>query len=314
VVIPTFNRGWCIRQAVQSVLNTHYPALEVIIVDDGSTDATRDILKSMSSNNSRHVNIYSHPDNKNCGIAASRNLGIKKASGKYIAFLDSDDLYLPHRFNFSIPWLEENAHVLAAVEPYLLSNFGDELNAVLKKHLTEIQTSDEKVTDWLKAMLEKSIYWQCSVITMRRKAIELAGWFDPKYPWAEETPMWLKLAASNAVGAVQNHTPTALVRRHQEHSHGKDQIGEFLVYLEVLLDAMRWTKLHQNIVPAAAREVVRTSLERFAIELVANPNIPLKQKLSSSTRAFLSSPGLSTNCRLIANLVYSLKAAPGNRQ
>lgn len=91
VVIPTYNRAKQIKKSVNSVLKQTYDNLEVIIVDDGSTDNTKDVIKKMQLKDSR-IKFYSYKKNK--GACYARNYGIKKSTGKYISFQDSDDVYI----------------------------------------------------------------------------------------------------------------------------------------------------------------------------------------------------------------------------
>jgi len=92
VIIPTYNRAHLIKRAIQSVLNQTYQDFEVIIVDDGSTDNTEKVVKSFNDPRIRYIR---HEKNK--GAAAARNTGIKAAKGKFIAFQDSDDEWLPEK-------------------------------------------------------------------------------------------------------------------------------------------------------------------------------------------------------------------------
>lgn len=98
VIIPTYNRGKYIAQAIDSVLKQDYRPLEVIIVDDGSTDATREIVESYGS-----CIRYFYKDN--AGSASARNFGVDKASGKFLAWLDSDDYYLPGKLTAQMNYL-----------------------------------------------------------------------------------------------------------------------------------------------------------------------------------------------------------------
>ncbi len=92
VVVPAFNRGRTIRQALRSVLAQDPPPLEVVVVDDGSADDTRDVVRSCAARDAR-VLLVSHEERK--GAQAARNTGIRYAGGEWVAFLDSDDEWLP---------------------------------------------------------------------------------------------------------------------------------------------------------------------------------------------------------------------------
>jgi len=94
VIIPTYNRAHLIGRAIQSVLNQTYQNFEIIVVDDGSTDNTEGLIKKCQKQNKR-IRYIKHGKNK--GGATARNTGIKFATGKYIAFQDSDDEWLPEK-------------------------------------------------------------------------------------------------------------------------------------------------------------------------------------------------------------------------
>jgi len=105
VVIPTFNRANQVGDAVQSALNQSWPHCEVIVVDDGSTDATQEVLEAFGDQ-IRHVKT------PNCGVAAARNRGIRESRGAWLAFLDSDDLWHPEKIERQMRALAEHeAHV-----------------------------------------------------------------------------------------------------------------------------------------------------------------------------------------------------------
>ena len=95
VIIPTYNRAEFISECVQSVLAQTLPAREIIIVDDGSTDATYNILNDLGFNSiSTPKTVLRYIFQENQGVSSARNLGIKEAKSEYIALLDSDDLWL----------------------------------------------------------------------------------------------------------------------------------------------------------------------------------------------------------------------------
>ena len=101
VIIPTYNRSFYLRQAVESVLNQTFSDFEVIVVDDGSTDDTEAVMQEFSDSRIH----YFHQSNR--GRSVARNNGFNHAQGEYIAFLDDDDLFLPEKLRTQIALLEQ---------------------------------------------------------------------------------------------------------------------------------------------------------------------------------------------------------------
>ncbi|MEJ2283153.1 MAG: glycosyltransferase family A protein, partial [Desulfobacterales bacterium] len=101
VIIPTFNRGWIIQEAIDSVLAQDFTDFELILVDDGSTDDTGQILEAYG----RDLTVYRQ---SNRGVSAARNRGIAAATGRLIAFLDSDDLWLPRKLSSQVDFFNSN--------------------------------------------------------------------------------------------------------------------------------------------------------------------------------------------------------------
>ena len=110
IVIPTHNRAHLIRRAIGSVLNQIYQDFEIIIVDDASTDNTREVVESLNDQRIRYI----RHENKR-GAAAARNTGITSASGKYIAFQDSDDKWLPEKLGRQVEILESSPSEVGVV-------------------------------------------------------------------------------------------------------------------------------------------------------------------------------------------------------
>jgi glycosyltransferase involved in cell wall biosynthesis len=103
VVIPTYNRREYIEQSLDSVLNQTFSGFEVIVVDDGSTDGTEEILQP-------YLSRIRYLRQKNSGAAVARNVGVRNAEGAYIAFMDSDDLSAPGHLQILHDFLERNHH------------------------------------------------------------------------------------------------------------------------------------------------------------------------------------------------------------
>ena len=103
VVIPTFNRAEVVGEAIESVLAQTYPSVEVIVVDDGSTDSTVDLLEERYGSEP-HVRVIAA---EHGGVSQARNVGIEAATGELLAFLDSDDLMRPSKLELQLATLED---------------------------------------------------------------------------------------------------------------------------------------------------------------------------------------------------------------
>ncbi len=101
VIVPTFNRADLLPQCLASALNQTHANLEVIVVDDGSTDATADVVTSFQNRDSR-IKFYQQ---ENAGVAVARNAGMQRANGEFLAFLDSDDLWEPWKISLQLACL-----------------------------------------------------------------------------------------------------------------------------------------------------------------------------------------------------------------
>jgi glycosyltransferase involved in cell wall biosynthesis len=102
VIIPTYNGSRNIKRAIQSVFNQDYPNIEIIVVNDASTDDTVDLVESIKDS---RIKLLKHLENR--GVSAARNTGIKASTGKYIAFLDDDDEWLPTKLSKQVEYLEK---------------------------------------------------------------------------------------------------------------------------------------------------------------------------------------------------------------
>ena len=108
VIIPTYNRAVSIGRAIESVLGQTYVEYEIVVVDDGSTDNTQQILKTYDG-------LIKCIAQKNAGVSAARNAGIQIARGEWIAFLDSDDQWFPNYLKLQIECIERSPEIIAQV-------------------------------------------------------------------------------------------------------------------------------------------------------------------------------------------------------
>ena len=194
VIIPTYNRGWAIKEAVDSVLAQDFTDFELIVVDDGSTDNTQDILNSYKEDI-----IVLHQGNK--GVSAARNRGIASASGQYIAFLDSDDLWLPQKLSTQVDFFNANPEALICQTEEKWIRNGIFVNP--KKRHRKLSGN----------IFEQSLYLclvSPSAVMMKRSLFEKAGMFDETLSACEDYDMWLRVSCRYPVYLID--TPLIIKR------------------------------------------------------------------------------------------------------
>lgn len=189
IVIPTYNTGEYIQYTLESVFKQTYEDFEVIVVDDGSTDDTKEVLQVYME---RIRYIYQ----ENSGRSEARNTGIKAAKGKYVAFLDSDDLWTPGKLETQIDILEKNHDIdFLFGDKQRFSNDGRIIihSMFKEKGYDEIFFGDSLyVRDAYKKLLDEPFIPTGTVI-MKRDCFDEAGLFD-KDIYAEDWDFWLRVA------------------------------------------------------------------------------------------------------------------------
>lgn len=168
VVIPTYNRASLLAEALESVLNQTYKYFEIIVVDDGSTDSTDAVIKP-------YIGSIKYIRQNNQGNGAARNTGIKEAKGEFVAFLDSDDLWLPDKLEKQIKYLQEHPDVDMVYGNGIIFGNTKDSGRSLISHKKARQLS-KKVT--LRDEFMKSTI-RSSTILIRKNILDELGGFDP---------------------------------------------------------------------------------------------------------------------------------------
>lgn len=108
VSIPFFNSGRFLAEAIESVLAQTYANWELLLVDDGATDCSTEIANEYAAQSDGQIRYLEHPGHRNCGVNSARNLGARASHGEYLAFLDSDDVWLPQKLESQIALMNAN--------------------------------------------------------------------------------------------------------------------------------------------------------------------------------------------------------------
>lgn len=183
VIIPCYNRDSFVRKTVDSALAQTYSNIEVVVVDDGSTDGTRKILESYSN----RISIYEHNGRANKGQSAAINLAMRATESDYVAILDSDDLWEPNKIAKQTEVFENNQEVgLVYSNGYAIDENDDKLYRLLPDNHIELNKPELVLLNCYFNLPSNSL--------VRRSAYEKSGLFDESLRSAQDHDMAIRLA------------------------------------------------------------------------------------------------------------------------
>jgi glycosyltransferase involved in cell wall biosynthesis len=220
IVMPVFNGARYIGAALQSAFAQEYRPIELIVVDDGSTDTTAEIVGSF-----KEV-IYLYQSNQ--GVSGARNKGISVARGEFIAFLDSDDLWTPNKLTLQIDWLLEHAHV-----GYVAARFRNFLEKGVERPgwIKEEQLSEEQVGGMPNLVVRRSVF-------------EKIGLFDAGCRSGSDLDWILRAKDAGIKGAVLSHT--LLYRRIHDSNVSHQWQGSRTLLMKALRASVNRRRVQNN--------------------------------------------------------------------
>jgi glycosyltransferase involved in cell wall biosynthesis len=205
IIIPTYNRGKLLPKAIESVLNQDCNDWELIVVDDGSTDNTKNIIEKLCENDQRIKYVYQDNQER----SAARNKGIENSKGKYVCFLDSDDEYLPfHLATFQEEIKDKNLPRALFYSSLIIFKNGIDIG-----HPIGILNNNESIFDYL---FTEGIY-PCRVCIERSILDEFKFRLDSVL--VEDTILWLEIASKYPIFQIEKKT--VLYYQHEENSVNK---------------------------------------------------------------------------------------------
>ena len=188
VIIPTYNRAEKVIRAITSVLEQTFSDFEILVIDDGSTDGTQETVSRLKG----PINYIAHPSNR--GVSAARNTGIINSNAPLIAFLDSDDHWLPEKLQVQTEFFQTNTRILVCQTEEIWIRNGRRVNP-MKKHL---KPSGNIFEPSLKLCLVSP-----SAVMLRRSVFDEIGLFDESLPACEDYDLWLRIGCQHPVHLIQ---------------------------------------------------------------------------------------------------------------
>ena len=201
VIIPAYNVAWCVRRAVDSALAQSLREVEVIVINDGSTDETLQVLAAYGD----AIQVI---DQVNGGMSHARNVGIRAARGQYVAFLDADDWWLPEKLARQIELMESRPEIGFCSTAARVENPQGELLNLWRCHRVS--------GDMLETIFahNAAIAGGCSAVMVRRELFEQVGLFDETLRGFEDPDLWMRLAAVCHYACIDE--PLAVILRREK--------------------------------------------------------------------------------------------------
>lgn len=246
VITPTHNRRETVLRAVESVLSQSMPRLEHIVVDDGSTDGTEAALARISDPRLIYVGA------KWRGANAARNAGIERARAPVVTFLDSDDVYMPHRLERTLAWFDDNPTLQVLLSSFVSLKSGRTTNCINPEAFVS------------PAMLERTLVAQTifiagSAISARREALLAIGGYDSDITRMQDRELLLRLArrfgaqlsgdldwtkhnSENSISGRRDGYVEAyanLMGKHPHIAHAYPHIPPYMISRQIIADILR---------------------------------------------------------------------------
>jgi len=209
VVMPNYNRGAFLPEAIESILNQTFRDFEFIIIDDGSVDNSWEIIQKYSEKDTR---IRAFKNDKNYHIVYTRNRGISLSETDLIAFLDSDDVAMPERLEIQLEFMKNNLDCGVCGSNFEIINE--------KSELTGHKKFPENDDDIKKSFFFFNPFGQNTVI-IRKRCFDEVGLYNDEYRNAEDLDMWMRIGSKYALHNIQKEL--VKYRVHRDNSIFKNQ-------------------------------------------------------------------------------------------
>ena len=253
VTIPTFNCARYLPRALDTVLSQTYTDYEIIVVDDGSTDGTRDVVAQFGD---RVRYLYQ----ANQGLSSARNLALAHASGEFIAYLDADDMWYPNRLERQVAFLDAHTECGLVHSDFTII---DDTDAVIH-HRLNLETRRKYPEGYCMLDLLQRSHIQVPTVLERRTCFDRVGRFDERLKTAQDYLHWIRIAMDGmAIGYIAE--TLAMYRRTASSlsSSPRRVLEDFVIIFEGLLAEQTLAPRHGE----RAVEIVRNRLYAARREL-----------------------------------------------
>ena len=198
VIIPTYNSADFLTEAVASVLNQTWRGFEIVVVDDGSTDGTPERVR-------RYDDKVRYFYKKNGGPSSARNMGVREATGVYVAFLDADDVWEPEKLRVQIQLVSEHPEIKLVCTGFALMG---------RRRARERKLKRDRMGN-LFPLLYSNSFVRTSTVLMAKSCFQDVGFFDERYRSAEDYDLWLRVARRYPIAYIKQ--TLVRYRKHEDN-------------------------------------------------------------------------------------------------
>ena len=284
VIIPTYNCENYIAETLNSVLNQTFKNLEVIIVDDGSTDNTQKIVASYDA----PVRLLTQA---NSGVCAARNYGIREATGRYICLMDHDDYWTRDKLALQLEEMSRNPEIGLVYSTFIWwypdteSLFPDPSSFEPTSCLTGV---DEEFSGWIYHLLLLDCWVLTSSALIRAEVFDKCGTFDESLPYSEDWDLWLRISQEYPFTKLKR--PLTLYRQHPQQGN---RIARSIDYRTELISkaAAKWGLCSRDgrcITKRQFRKNIARYHMEFGLNSLASGNLKVANR--SFLKSWLKSP------------------------
>lgn len=285
VVIATYNMGQYVRQAILSVLAQPDQNLEVVVVDDGSTDNTREVLREFAEDSRVRILLQ-----ENQGQPKAKNAGWRIARGRFIGFCDADDYWLPNKLALQLPLLKANPRVGVVYSTVMILETDGTLRPSRKR--------SHDCGNFLERMFVYNLV-PFGTAAIRRECLEQVGGFDESIPMGIDWDLWLRIALDWEFDLVNEPTYVYRIWPGQMSHNLKKRYECALIIMQRFLEAHP-DRLPNKVISTAYAD----TYTNFAAFYLNQSSPAIKAGLSLLARALACRPGFWPAWRLLLGLPY----------
>ncbi|MBS1634831.1 MAG: glycosyltransferase [Bacteroidetes bacterium] len=289
IVIPTYNRSKLITGTIQSVLMQSYPHFEILVIDDGSTDNTEEVVNSISDKRIRYFK------KANEERAAARNYGTMRAKGHYITFLDSDDILSPNFLKEALAMCDRENNPEWFHIRYMITDDMD--NVLARKHIYNNNDPNKR-------LFYEGNFISCIGVFLR-KDIALENLFneDRRLTISEDHELWMRLAIKYPLKI--NKLVSAKLIQHDHRSVGNRDVSGLILCKEISLEIVFSNPASREYIRGHEGQVIASSYSYISLHMALTGQLKL-QAISYTLKAIKSDPAYLFTRRFLATIKHLL--------